>query len=188
MKNFKRQILWVLVVLLISSVPSFAYYNPKTGRFLQRDPIGERDGICIVHFADSGSPRFKQTKIRNQCMNGAGLYEYVETQPVNYSDEYGLQIMTPYPYYNPTVIPDNGCCPPKYNFFNPFSIYDYAQALQEKHFPPMEGWGMHIMEVIGIVLRLVKQYAHILFTVGRLYFCMIGMLKMLLNLLTAKQI
>lgn len=93
MNNIRKQILWIIVVLLISTTPSFAYYNPKTGRFLQRDPIGERDGICIVYFADTGSPKFKKTKIRNQYTDGASLYEYVKSNPVIKRDIWGLECL-----------------------------------------------------------------------------------------------
>lgn len=49
---------WILVGLLLSSVTAFGYYSPKTGRFLQRDPLGVRDGTGLVEFADTGAAEF----------------------------------------------------------------------------------------------------------------------------------
>ncbi|MEO5967724.1 MAG: RHS repeat-associated core domain-containing protein, partial [Ferruginibacter sp.] len=43
-------------------------YDPATGRFFQRDPLGYKDG--------------------------SGLYNYVKNNPVNYTDPYGLQLLS----------------------------------------------------------------------------------------------
>ena len=60
MNNIRNQILWVIVVILISTVPSFAYYNPKTGRFLQRDPSGTGPivvlGNNVIHVINIDGP------------------------------------------------------------------------------------------------------------------------------------
>jgi hypothetical protein len=93
----------------------------STGGFYQRDPIGERDGICIVKFHDYGSPTFDHlykmgvpnfknpssftnfAKIvigddrydrfdpKNQYMSGTNLYEYVKSNPLVFLDPYGLR-------------------------------------------------------------------------------------------------
>jgi YD repeat-containing protein len=70
-------------------------------RWLQRDPIGERDGICIVYFADSGSPQIKKNKIRNQYTDGASLYEYVRSNTMSIIDPLGLTSVI-----GPDVMPD----------------------------------------------------------------------------------
>src|SRR3989338_4499394 len=63
-----RRILSFLMALIITMsyvIPAECrYYDPKTGRFLQRDPIDFR--------------------------NGENIYSYVGNQPINYTDAYGL--------------------------------------------------------------------------------------------------
>jgi hypothetical protein len=56
MNHTKNLILVFFIVSLILPASSFAMYNPHTGRFLQQDPLGIRDGICLVNFSRIGSP------------------------------------------------------------------------------------------------------------------------------------
>jgi len=54
----------LLLTVMLTSKPAFAVYNPMTGRWLTRDPIGERGGI--------------------------NLYQFVGNNPVNFADPFGL--------------------------------------------------------------------------------------------------
>jgi hypothetical protein len=70
----------------------FAEYNPTTGRFLQRDPIGTNDEIRLVDFRDNGSPRFSRNfKPLTQYKDGMSLYEYAHSKPTIYLDSSGLK-------------------------------------------------------------------------------------------------
>ena len=41
----------IMWLLLASAVPVHAFYNPSTGRWLSRDPIGEAGGVSLTAFA-----------------------------------------------------------------------------------------------------------------------------------------
>jgi len=71
------------IILLIAGwivAPAMAYYQPESGRFMQRDPLGvnptggENNPFAII----------------NQFQNGINMYEYVKSEPVNFKDPYGL--------------------------------------------------------------------------------------------------
>ncbi len=55
-------------------------YDPETGRFMQRDPLG-------VNPAGGGINPFG---VRKQYRDGLNLYNYVRSEPVNSLDPYGL--------------------------------------------------------------------------------------------------
>jgi len=57
------------------------YYDPMTGRFISKDPIGFRGGINLYSYVDSvGKPPIPQTN----------LYQYTENNPINKTDPLGL--------------------------------------------------------------------------------------------------
>jgi len=67
------------------------YYLVDIGRFITRDPLGMRDGICIVEFARTGMPVFPRThNTFGQYTNGMNIYEYVRSIPTKYYDSFGL--------------------------------------------------------------------------------------------------
>ena len=85
------QILLVVFVLFTLSASSFAYYSHQTGRFIQRDPIGIRDGICIIEFTPTGSPTFPRSlNTQEQYRDGMNLYLYCRAKPLSLQDSLGL--------------------------------------------------------------------------------------------------
>ena len=69
------------------------YYNSAIGRFLQRDPIGIQDGLCLFDFfEDNGTPYmlFENPSIIYQYILSACLYEYNDSIPIGATDPYGL--------------------------------------------------------------------------------------------------
>jgi len=49
-RNKISWLLLVLVVELLTTAPAHAFYNPQTGRWLSRDPLGERGGLNLYCF------------------------------------------------------------------------------------------------------------------------------------------
>ena len=67
------------------------YYLTDIGRFAQRDPLGERDGLCLVSFRRTGTPWFpRQFDPVGQYRDGVNIYTYVANRPVRRQDAYGL--------------------------------------------------------------------------------------------------
>lgn len=90
----------MLLILLVTSSVSLGMYHPETGRFIQQDPIGVRDRICIIDFQDTGKPIFpRQHNDRGQYRDGMNLFQYVKSDPIRLSDPVGtslkLQILGP---------------------------------------------------------------------------------------------
>jgi len=89
----QRTIILSLITLLAIfalSSSSLAMYNTEQGRFMQRDPLGERDGICLIEFSKAGRPVFPRTLLpKIQYKDGAGLYEYVKSNSMRYTDNFG---------------------------------------------------------------------------------------------------
>jgi hypothetical protein len=56
MKRMCAKLLWLLV-LLAGLGNALAFYNPTTGRWLSRDPIGERGGVGLYGFLRNDSVR-----------------------------------------------------------------------------------------------------------------------------------
>jgi len=54
-RSILRRSLAILALLLLSQ-PLLAYYCPATGRFLSRDPIGERGGANVYAFVRNATP------------------------------------------------------------------------------------------------------------------------------------
>jgi len=77
-------------------------YDFYTGRFLQYDPLGVRDEICIIAFNDTGNPLFPRNfDAQEQYKDGMNLYEYVKSSPISKGDPYGLSL----PSEEPTTEP-----------------------------------------------------------------------------------
>jgi RHS repeat-associated protein len=92
LSNWIRQ-KWVCVLFLIGAMISSAnaYYQPESGRFMQRDPLG----------VNPGGGRQNPFSVRSQYNDGANVYEYVKSSPVKIYDSYGLSI---------TPRSDSECC------------------------------------------------------------------------------
>lgn len=67
-----------------------AYYNPRTGRFLSRDPIGE-PGFRVVQRAVATTPFIPRDSIATQ----SNSYRYVRNHPTIAVDPLGLQESQP---------------------------------------------------------------------------------------------
>jgi hypothetical protein len=90
----------IIVVVLFCGVESAnAMYNPSTGRFLNRDPIGMRVGPEVANGrfgAGGGIAASGRYIIRDrvdpaiQYADGLNLYQYVGSNPVNRVDPSGL--------------------------------------------------------------------------------------------------
>ena len=74
--------------------PTHAEYNPTTGRFLQRDPVGVQDKLSLINVRDpEGDPYFPTAfKPRKQYRDGANLYQYVKSRPVIALDPSGRRV------------------------------------------------------------------------------------------------
>ncbi len=46
----------MLQVLLFMAHEALAFYNPETGRWLSRDPIGEKGGLNLSSFCGNDAP------------------------------------------------------------------------------------------------------------------------------------
>ena len=74
------------------------YYDPTTGRFISHDPLGVRDGVCLVQFARIGSPVFARTfRPSGQYRDGMSLYEYAASVPARVADPHGTSLLSLYP-------------------------------------------------------------------------------------------
>jgi RHS repeat-associated protein len=63
-------------------------YDPKTGRFMQRDPLG----------IDPASGEINPFGVHKQYVDGTNIYEYVQSLPLSYMDAFGLRIIEiPFP-------------------------------------------------------------------------------------------
>jgi RHS repeat-associated protein len=72
---------WLIILFWAGNV--FAFYNPSTGRWLSRDPIGEPGFL----FGTSGPNSLSQAKIFN-------LYTFVANAPISQWDHLGLEMPT----------------------------------------------------------------------------------------------
>lgn len=86
----------MLGLALLATQTAFAYYNPATGRFLSRDPVGE-PGFQTLQMAQR-SPQFRQIPaaqqtsrwINRDAQEGANSYHFVANSPLNSIDALGL--------------------------------------------------------------------------------------------------
>jgi hypothetical protein len=92
-------VLFALCILAAFVQPAAAHYDPKLGRWLERDPIGSRPGrpmraVRIGSYAPvmAIAPRIGSGSIRPtlQYSDGMNLYEYSRSQPTISFDPYGL--------------------------------------------------------------------------------------------------
>ena len=73
--------LWLaLAVGVLTAAPVHAFYNPQTGHWLNRDPIGEL-GFEVFH---------KQNIPIIERKKGPSLYEFADNNPINMIDVLGL--------------------------------------------------------------------------------------------------
>ena len=91
----RELIVSVLLALFVLPLFSAGTYNPQSGRFLQRDPLGT--GPMIVHTYNgphmiSGGPLVRgpnaASRLR-QYLDGMNLYEYVRSNPIMLTDPVG---------------------------------------------------------------------------------------------------
>ena len=85
-------VLVALVAVVVLTADASAMYNPRTGRFLQRDPA-------------PGGPMHKGAAA-GQYRDGMNLYQYVGSAPTRYADPRGLKASTTQPctcYCGPDV-------------------------------------------------------------------------------------
>jgi RHS repeat-associated protein len=75
----------------------YRYYNPSTGRWVNRDPIGE-SGFDLLH-AERGS----------LVGDGPNLYEFSRNRPIDRYDRNGLTAPPGYEVWG-TKFPDGPCC------------------------------------------------------------------------------
>jgi hypothetical protein len=74
------------------SLEYFKNRYKKDGRFITRDPLGVRDGTCIIEFTPTGAPIFPRlNNAKNQYLDGMSLYEYVRSNPILRFDPFGLK-------------------------------------------------------------------------------------------------
>lgn len=100
MRTIQRQIISaaVLLVALVTAQTVSAYYNPSTGCWLSRDPIGE-PGFQLVQGAQ-GASRVGPVAVAQQPSRwinrdskpDGNLYQFVYNNPLIYFDPFGLDI------------------------------------------------------------------------------------------------
>ena len=78
MSTIQKRFLFVLLTMILSC-HSFAYYNQKQGRWLTRDPLGVNPSLG----RGTVSPA-------TQYKDGYNIYEYVRSKPIMKRDAYGL--------------------------------------------------------------------------------------------------
>lgn len=103
----KRMTLLTLVTAIVCSVltqPCSAHYDPKLGRWLERDPLPPIEHLADTH-ADTafGAPRLSDyvvsvaaagvppVRLGTHYEDGASLYQYVRSDPLRFVDPPGLK-------------------------------------------------------------------------------------------------
>lgn len=111
MKITPSKPLLMLLLLLFTSEATYAFYDPQTQRWVNRDPLGEpgfepaRNTFEIKRQALQKPPKHAQE---------ANLYEALANSPLNLIDSDGLELMPPMGLNSPIGTPihkesDGGC-------------------------------------------------------------------------------
>jgi uncharacterized protein RhaS with RHS repeats len=112
MKRMIQRTIYALLlgVALLTSQTVFAYYNPATGRFLSRDPVGE-PGFQALQMAQGATqvgavPVAEQSSksLNRGPKDNANTYRFVYNNPVNNIDPLGLWMW----FWKPSVKVDGG--------------------------------------------------------------------------------
>ncbi len=96
-------------------------YDPETGRFMQRDPLG----------INPAGLRRDPFEVHEQYTDGMNVYEYTTSNPCRYLDPKGKSVVGILPILNWFT---SSCgvyiyCRDNYQFFWPFSKYDHCAPL-----------------------------------------------------------
>jgi hypothetical protein len=88
-----KHVIVVMVGLLgaaMFAADAHAMYQPSTGRWMQRDPLG----VTVTIRADN-RPSYSRGEIRaiRQYEDGANVYEYTRARPMNLVDAFGLSTL-----------------------------------------------------------------------------------------------
>ncbi|HPD31097.1 MAG TPA: hypothetical protein PLL20_13965 [Phycisphaerae bacterium] len=78
----------LLVSVLMADAAS-AYYSPRLGRFLNRDPIAEPGAVLVRQAARPATSFIPRDPIDGERANG-NVYRFVDNNPIIYVDPYGL--------------------------------------------------------------------------------------------------
>jgi hypothetical protein len=68
----------------------YRMYNPATGAFMQRDPLGTPDGPPMAR--NLSPSEFTRRDPTEQYADGTNLYQYVQSNPVVRTDPFGLKL------------------------------------------------------------------------------------------------
>ena len=105
-----RKITFVLLLTSISFIlltpnPTRAEYNPSTGRFLQRDPIGVQSNLNLFDFIFRGPATLFNDYMISQYKDGMNIYQYVLSDPIGNMDPSGFKSGP----CGECAVPSNGC-------------------------------------------------------------------------------
>jgi hypothetical protein len=82
----------ILLILATSTGPALGYYNPKLGRFMQRDPVGAVNAAQITPLVNRGAafiPRLTVPWPPDEYYSGPNLYQYAGSSPYDIRDPTG---------------------------------------------------------------------------------------------------
>jgi len=67
-------------------------YSIPLDRFLQRDPLGVQDGLCLFAFSSAGYPKtHRNFQVLLQYDEGLNIYAYLDCSPLEGIDPFGLK-------------------------------------------------------------------------------------------------
>ncbi len=82
----------IFLILSTSTSTALGYYNPKLGRFMQRDPVGPVNAAQITPLVNRGAafePVYAVPSPHQDYREGLSLYEYVRSSPAGSVDPSG---------------------------------------------------------------------------------------------------
>ncbi len=82
----------IFLILSTSSSTALAYYNPKLGRFMQRDPVGPVNAAQITPLLDRAAayrPAYLRLSVADEYANGLNLYQLAWASPLTGLDPMG---------------------------------------------------------------------------------------------------